>query len=79
MARIEISLEEYNNFKEQIKEQEKVILKMENKMVKLHEAQEILKQELHELVNHTTFIERLFKWKKIKVETNKLIKKLNHE
>jgi hypothetical protein len=47
--------------------------------MKLHKRVEILTDELHEIVNNTTFIERLLRWKNIKLETNKLINKLKDE
>lgn len=65
MARIEISIEEYNDFKSKIKELEDVIA-AKNKIIDTleeitYESQESLKM----LINRTTWMERTFQWKKL--------------
>jgi hypothetical protein len=75
MARIEISLEEYNELKETIK-------KLENDVGKQLTANQELKsllsnfyEELDNIVNNTAFFDRVFKWKETIHNAEEILKK----
>lgn len=65
MARIEISLNEYNNLKNTIEQNNQIILQQSKKINELEEYGNHLHNELNDFINGTAFYDRVFKWDKI--------------
>ena len=65
MARIEISLDEYNGLKQRINELEASIVEKNKKIEELGELAFEAKESLKMLINNTTWMERVFQWKKL--------------
>lgn len=64
-ARIEISIEEYNGFKEKINTLEKLIAISDKKNEELETNYLKVKDALDYIINGTTWAERTFQWKQI--------------
>lgn len=75
MARIEISLNEYETLKENIKKLEETNVQLEKAINEISNNNKELFDELQEIVNATAFVDRVFKWKKIIQNAKKLLKK----
>ena len=73
MARIEISLEEYNSLKNKNKELEAIIGKQKQEIASLKEKNEEYKDLLEEVRNLKIF-ERALHWKDTMDEINELLK-----
>ena len=73
MARIEISLEEYNSLKNKKKELESIIGKQKQEIASLKEKNEEYKDLLEEIKN-LYFFERAIYWKNTMNEINSLLK-----
>lgn len=65
MARIEISIEEYNAYNEKIKKLENELGEKDNKLNDANEAISALKEGLLYLIEDTTILDRIFRWKDI--------------
>lgn len=65
MARIEISLDEYNSLKQKINELEASIVDKNKKIEELDELSFEAQEALKMLINNTTWVERVFQWKKL--------------
>lgn len=65
MARIEISLDEYNGLKQKINELEASIADKNKKIEELGELSFEAQESLKMLINNTTWMERVFQWKKL--------------
>ena len=65
MARIEISLDEYNGLKQRINELEASIVEKNKKIEELGELAFEAKESLKMLINNTSWMERVFQWKKL--------------
>lgn len=65
MGRIEISLEEYNSYKERIKSLEQEYVDKVKKIDDLEKTNKILNERIEELIS-SSFFDRLFNWNKIK-------------
>lgn len=81
MARIEIPFDEYNEMKEEVNNLNKINYENEKQLINLQKNNVELCEALDEIINSTTFIERVFKWKNIRENvTNLLVKcKETHE
>jgi len=75
MARIEISLNEYETLKENIKKLEETNVQLEKAMNEISNSNKELFDELQEIVNGTAFVDRVFKWKKTIQNAKKILKK----
>ena len=75
MARIEISLDEYNKLKETIKELEDENLKKEKNIFELNQTIDDLFGELDNIVNGTAFFERIFNWSNIIQNAQEILEK----
>lgn len=73
MARIEISLEEYNSLKNKNKELEAIIGKQKQEIASLKEKNEEYRNLLEEIKN-LKFFERTIHWKNTMNEINSLLK-----
>lgn len=73
MARIEISLDEYNSLKNKKKELESIIGKQKQEIANLKEKNEEYKDLLEEIKN-LNFFERAIHWKSTMDEINSLLK-----
>lgn len=65
MARIEISIEEYNAYNEKIKKLENELGEKDKKLNDANEAISALKEGLLYLIEDTTILDRIFRWKDI--------------
>ena len=65
MSRIEISIAEYDELKDKIKELENVIAEKNKTINYLSEMTYEAKESLKLLINRTTWAERVFQWKKL--------------
>ena len=65
MARIEISLTEYNGLRDKAKELEQVIAEKNKRIDELEEIAYESQESLKMLINRTTWAERVFQWKKL--------------
>lgn len=65
MARIEISLTEYNDLRDKVKELEQVIAEKNKRIDALEEIAYESQESLKMLINRTTWAERVFQWKKL--------------
>lgn len=65
MTRIEISIEEYNGYNEKIKKLENELGEKDNKLNDANEAISALKEGLLYLIEDTTILDRIFRWKSI--------------
>lgn len=75
MARIEISLNEYETLKENIKKLEETNVQLEKAINEISNSNKELFDELQEIVNATAFVDRVFKWKKTIQNAKKILKK----
>ena len=64
-ARIEISIDEYNAFKERIKYLEENNVKKDKEIEFLNLKNETYKEALTYIIEGTTSLERIFQWKSI--------------
>lgn len=65
MARIEISLDEYNALKERIVELEKNIAKQDKTIEEQSSYIDTLKETIEFILHETTWLDRIFNWKTI--------------
>jgi predicted nuclease with TOPRIM domain len=75
MARIEISIEEYNAYNDKIKKLESELAEMNNKLNNANNTISDLKEGMLYIAEDVTFFDRLFKWKIISQTILKEIKK----
>ena len=75
MARIEISLEEYNDLKENISIRDKQIHDQEHEIIELEKLNLELFSELYDIVNGAAVFDRVFKWNKTIENAQILLKK----
>ena len=75
MARIEISLDEYNELKETIKKLENNVGEQLMAIQELNSQIFILYEELDNIVNNTAFFDRVFKWKETIHNAEEILKK----
>lgn len=79
MARIEISLEEYNELKDTISKLERENIEKEKSVQELNTALTDVYDELDDLVNETGFFNRVFQWKKTTQDAQKILKKYENK
>lgn len=75
MARIEISLKEYNELKNTIKTLENEKVEKEKVILELNETIDELFDELDNVINGSAFFERLFRWKTITQNAQEILEK----
>jgi hypothetical protein len=75
MARIEISLKEYNELKNTIETLENEKVEKEKVIRELNETIDELFDELDNVVNGSAFFERLFRWKTITQNAQEILEK----
>lgn len=75
MARIEISLKEYNELKDSIKTLEKKQIICDKIIAKYQNEKQELIEELNDLINETGFLNRVFQWKKTTKNAQEILKK----
>lgn len=75
MAKIEIDINVYNSLNSRIKELENEVIEKENKLNKVNETNNDLKDTISYIVNETTFLDRLIRWDYIKSIVNTELKK----
>ena len=75
MAKIEIDINVYNSLNSRIKELENEVIEKENKLNKVNETNNDLKDTISYIVNETTFLDRLIRWNYIKSIVNTELKK----
>jgi uncharacterized coiled-coil protein SlyX len=75
MARIEVSLEEYNKWKNDIAELEKQNFQNEKTIQELNLVLTDIYEELNDLVEETCFFNRVFQWEKITRNARKILDK----
>lgn len=75
MAKIEIDINVYNSLNSRIKELENEVIEKENKLNKVNETNNDLKDTISYLVNDVTFLDRLIRWNYIKSIVNTELKK----
>ena len=75
MARIEISIEEYNAYNDKIKKLESELAELNNKLNNANNTISDLKEGMLYIAEDVTFFDRLFKWKIISQTILKEIKK----
>lgn len=74
-ARIEISIDEYNAFKNRIKELEESNVKKDKLIEELSIKNESLNDALKYIIEDTTHLERVFQWKAIVKAVNESLGK----
>lgn len=75
MAKIEIDINVYNSLNSRIKELENEVIEKDNKLKKVNETNNDLKDTISYIVNETTFLDRLIRWNYIKDIVNTELKK----
>lgn len=75
MAKIEIDINVYNSLNSRIKELENEVIEKDNKLKKVNETNNDLKDTISYIVNDTTFLDRLIRWNYIKDIVNTELKK----
>ena len=75
MARIEISLEEYNGLKDTISKLEQNNLENEKTIQEMNDVLTDVYDELYDLVNETGFLNRVFVWNKTTQNARKILEK----
>lgn len=75
MAKIEIDINVYNSLNSRIKELENEVIEKDNKLKKVNETNNDLKDTISYIVNETTFLDRLIRWDYIKSIVNTELKK----
>lgn len=75
MARIEVSLEEYNKWKNDIAELEKQNFQNEKTIQELNLVLTDIYEELNDLVEETCFFNRVFQWEKMTRNARKILNK----
>ena len=75
MARIEISLEEYNGLKDTISKLEQDNLENEKTIQEMNDVLTDMYDELYDLVNETGFLNRVFAWKKTTQNAREILEK----
>lgn len=78
MARIEISLDEYNDLKENISIRDNELHKLEHNILELEKINLELYSELYDIVFGAALYDRLIKWEKT-IENAKLVLKKYEE
>lgn len=79
MARIEISLEEYNELKDTITKLERENIEKEKSVQELNTVLTDIYDELDDLVNETGFFNRVFQWKKTTKDAQEILKKYENK
>ena len=79
MARIEISLEEYNGLKDTISKLEQDNLENEKTIQEMNDVLTEMYDELYDLVNETGFLNRVFQWKKTTQDAQEILKKYENK
>ena len=79
MARIEISLEEYNELKDTITKLERENIEKEKSIQELNTVLTDIYDELDDLVNETGFFNRVFQWKKTTQDAQEILKKYENK
>lgn len=75
MARIEISLEEYNELKDTISKLEQNNLENANTIQEMNDVLTEMYDELYDLVNETGFLNRVFAWNKTTQNAQEILEK----
>ena len=75
MARIEISLEEYNGLKDTISKLEQNNLEKEKTIQEMNIVLTDMYDELRDLVNKTGFLNRVFAWNKTTQNAQEILEK----
>ena len=75
MARIEISLEEYNELKDTISKLEQNNLENEKAIQEMNDVLTEMYDELYDLVNETGFLNRVFAWNKTTQNAQEILEK----
>jgi hypothetical protein len=75
MARIEISLEEYNGLKDTISKLEQNNLENEKAIQEMNDVLTEMYDELYDLVNETGFLNRVFAWNKTTQNAQEILEK----
>ena len=75
MARIEISLEEYNVLKDTISKLEQNNLENEKAIQEMNDVLTDMYDELYDLVNETGFLNRVFAWNKTTQNAREILEK----
>lgn len=75
MARIEISLEEYNGLKDTISKLEQNNLENEKAIQEMNDVLTDMYDELYDLVNETGFLNRVFAWNKTTQNAREILEK----
>ena len=75
MARIEISLKEYNELKDTISKLEQNNLENEKTIQEMNNVLTDMYDELYDLVNETGFLNRVFAWNKTTQNARKILEK----
>lgn len=75
MTRIEISLEEYNDLKENISIRDKELHEQEHNILELEKLNIELFSELYDIVHGAAVYDRLFKWDKTTENAKILLEK----
>ena len=75
MTRIEISLEEYNDLKQNIEIRDKQLHEQEHEVLELEKLNLELYSELYDIVNGAAVFDRVFKWNKTIENAKTLLKK----
>ena len=75
MARIEISLEEYNELKDTISKLEQNNVENEKTIQEMNDVLTEMYDELYDLVNETGFLNRVFAWNKTTQNAQEILEK----
>lgn len=73
MARIEISLEEYNELKNTIKRLENENGEQLKNIQHLNDLLIVYREELDEIINSSAFFDRVFKWDEVTKNAKKIL------
>lgn len=73
MARIEISLEEYNELKNTIKRLENENGEQLKNIQHLNDLLNVYREELDEIINSSAFFDRVFKWGEVTKNAKKIL------
>ena len=76
MARIEISLEEYDSFKSKIESLELEIIKLDKQLKQIQNENVVLYSTLEDMVEDVNFFDRVFKWKETIHNAEEILKKI---
>ena len=79
MARIEISLEEYNSLKDTISKLEQNNLENEKNIQEMNDVLIDMYDELYDLVNETGFLNRVFAWNKTTQNAREILEKYENK